>query len=171
MRFSKLCLIISIIASIPFSVAQAEDVASLPSIQLMADDDLRDEVVTTVTPFQEDEKVRKALQHQIIKKEQDIQNTTFHDQMGALNVQPQTPLPDMSQLTPLQQEYVLSVAAGFKSADPSSGIFKILEPLGIDREKALNHIQHGGGAIQITFDEQRLNQLFGDQWRGGLKGD
>ena len=81
MRFSKLCLIISIIASIPFSVAQAEDVASLPSIQLMADDDLRDEVVTTVTPFQEDEKVRKALQHQIIKKEQDIQNTVVYQKV------------------------------------------------------------------------------------------
>ena len=169
MRFSKLCLIISIIASIPFSVAQAEDVASLPSIQLMADDDLRDEVVTTVTPFQEDEKVRKALQHQIIKKEQDIQNSALTQSSPALNVQPQTPLPDMSHLSPLQQEYVLSVAAAFKSDDPSSGIFRMLEPLGIDREKALNHIQHGGGAIQITFDEQRLNQLFGDQWRGGIK--
>lgn len=169
MNIAKVYLMTSVIGLLPFCHLYAQEQATLPTIQLMADAELRDEVVTTVTPFQEDEKVRKALQHQIIKKEQDIQNTTFHDQMGALNIQPQATLPDMSQLTPLQQEYVLSVAAAFKSGDPSMGVFKILEPLGIDREKALNHVQHGGGAIQITFDEQRLNQLFGDQWRGGGK--
>ena len=163
MHFSKLCLIVSIAASIPFSVAKAEDVASLPSIQLMADDDLRDEVVTTMTPFQEDEKVRQALQHQMIKKEQNIQNSALAQSSPTLNVQPQAPLPDMSHLSPLQQQYILAVAAGLQSNDPSSGIFRMLEPLGIDREKALNHIQHAGGTIQITFDEQRLNQLFGDQ--------
>lgn len=166
---SKLCLMFGVISALLMSLTHAENIASLPSIQLLADDDLRDEVVTTVTPFQEDQKVRQSLQHQVIKKEQDIQNAALEQSSPALNIQPKTPVPDMSHLSPLQQQYVLSVAAGLQSNDPSSGIFRMLEPLGIDRDKALNHIQQGGGAIPMTFDEQRLNQLLGDGWRSNLK--
>lgn len=171
MKLAPVFLITCVMFCSSFFSVYAEDLTSLPTIQVMADDELRDEVLTTVQPFQEDRKVRKALQHQIIKKEQELQNTTFNDQMGTLNIQPKMPLPDMSQLTPLQREYVLSVASSLQSTDPSSGIFKMLEPLGIDRDRALNNVRNGGGALQINFDEQRLNQLLGDQWRGGVKGN
>lgn len=152
------------------SHAYAEDVARLPTIQVMADEELRNEVLTTIVPFQEDEKVRRSLQHQIIKKEQDIQNNVFNVNPSALNVQPQTALPDLSQLSPLQREYVLAVASGLQSSDPSSGIFKMLEPLGINRERALEGVR-SGAPLEIRFNEQQLNQLFGDKWRNGVRGN
>lgn len=87
-----------------------------------------------------------------------------------LNVQAQAVMPNLNQLSPLQQEYVLSVAAGLQSNDPSSGIFKMLEPLGINRENALNGVRTGN-PLDMRFDEQQLNQLLGDQWRNGVKGN
>lgn len=169
MNIAKVCVFASLITSSMLTHVYAEEAATLPTIKVMADAKLRDEVLTTVQPFQEDIKVRKTLQHYIIKKEQGIQNYEIGNQAHVLNVAPQTAMPDMSHLSPLQQEYVLAVAAGLQSSDPSSGIFKMLEPLGIDREKALNHVQSGGGVIQINLDQQRLTQLLGDQWRGVVK--
>lgn len=90
---------------------------------------------------------------------------------NVVNVQPMTALPEMSHLSPIQQEYVLAVAAGFRSFDPGSGIFKMLEPLGIDRDRALNHVQNGGGPIQLYLEQQRLGQLLGDQWHNSVKGN
>ena len=163
MNIAKMCLFACIVSSSVFSQAFAEDATTLPTIKVMADTELRDEVLTTMPPLQENEKVRRNLQHYIIKKEQGIQNYEIGNQAHVLNVVPQTALPDMSHLSPLQQQYVLAVAAGLQSSDPSSGIFKMLEPLGIDREKALNHVQSGGGAIQIHLDSQRLSQLLGSK--------
>ena len=169
MKFMKISVVLSVFSAVLCAEVYADDVESLPTIKMMADAELRDEVLTTIPPLQEDESTRRVLQHYMIKKEQNIQNYEIVNQANIVNVQPTTAMPDMSHLTPMQQQYVLSVAAGLQSNDPSSGIFRMLEPLGIDREKALNHIQHGGGAIPMTFDEQRLNQLLGDGWRGRLK--
>lgn len=171
MKLAPVFLITCVMFCSSFFSVYAEDLTSLPTIQMMADDELRDEVLTTVQPFQEDRKVRKALQHQIIKKEQELQNYEIGNQANLLNIQPQTTIPDLSQLSPLQREYVLSVASSLQSADPSSGIFKMLEPLGIDRDRALNNVRNGGGVLQINFDEQRLTQLLGDKWQSGLKGN
>lgn len=170
MNTTKACLIASMMFCGGFSYAYAEDVATLPTIKVMADAELRNEVLTTVQPFQEDDKVRRSLQHQIIKQEQDIQNNVFNSNPSALNVQPQTALPDLSQLSPLQQQYVLAVASGLQSSDPSSGLFRMLEPLGINRERALEGIRNGA-PLEIRFDEQRMSQLFGDQWRNNLNGN
>ena len=85
----------------------------------------------------------------------------------ALNIQPQATLPDMSNLSPLQQEFVLAVASGLQSSDPSSGIFKMLEPLGIDREKALNGVRNGE-ILKINIDENAMQQLFGSKWKEGV---
>lgn len=167
MNIIKVSVIVSLLTSVQFTVADTKDLTSLPSIQLMADAELRDEVLTAVLPFQEDEKVREALQHQLVKKEQDIQNSNLAQNMPSLHIQPQANLPDMSQMSLLQREYVLSVAAGLQSPDPSSGIFKMLEPLGIDRDRALSGV--GNGTLQINLDTQRLNQLFGDRLHGEFK--
>lgn len=169
MNIAQFCLISSILTSTAFCHVYADDEASLPTIKVMADAELRDQVVTTVTPFQEDEEVRKALQHQIIKKEQDIQNFSRVNAFGSPNIQQPDALPDMSNLTPLQRDYVLAVASGLQSSDPSSGIFKMLEPLGIDRDKALNGVRTGN--LPMNLDENKLNQIFGDKWRGGMKGN
>lgn len=171
MNIAQVCLITCVMTSSALCHVYANDVATLPTIQMMADEELRDEVLTTVQPFQEDKNVRKALQHQMIKKEQDIQNYEIGNQANVLNVQPLTTMPDLSQLSPLQRDYVLSVASGLQSADPSSGIFKMLEPLGVDRDRALNNVRNAGGVLQFNFDEQRLNQLLGDKWQSGLKGN
>ena len=168
MKLAPVSLITCVMICSSFFSVYAENLTSLPTIQVMADDELRDEVLTTIQPFQEDRKVRKALQHQIIKKEQELQNYEIGDQAKVVSVQPPATLPDLSQLSPLQREYVLSVASGLQSADPSSGIFKMLEPLGIDRDRALNGVRNGDGVLQINFDVQRLNQLLGDKWRANF---
>lgn len=161
MTNSKLCLMFGVISALLMSLTHAENIASLPSIQLLADDDLRDEVVTTVTPFQEDQKVRQALQHQVIKKEQDTQNAALEQSSPALNIQPITPVPDMSHLSPLQQQYVLSVVAGLQSNDPSSGIFRMLEPLGIDLNTAIDAVK--SGSVKMNSDLSRFKLMFGDK--------
>lgn len=51
MNIAQVCLIISLSTSIQLSYVYAQEVASLPSIQLMADEELRDEVLTTIQPF------------------------------------------------------------------------------------------------------------------------
>lgn len=164
MHIVKVCLIASMMMSTALCPVYAEDLTTLPTIKMMADAELRDEVLTTVQPFQEGQDVRKALQHQMIKKEQDIQNYVIGDHATALNIQPQATIPDLINLTPMQRDYVLAVAASLQSSDPTSGVFKMLEPLGVDRDRALNGVR--SGTLQINFDEQRLNQLLGDKWRG-----
>lgn len=161
MNIANVCLVVSVLTSSALCQVYAEEATTLPTIKVMADAELRDEVLTTVQPFQEDRVVRKGLQHQIIKKEQSIQNYVIGDHATAVNIQPQVMLPDMSNLTAMQREYVLAVAAGLQSTDPTSGIFKMLEPLGIDRDRALNNVRNGGGVLQINIDQQRLNQLLG----------
>ena len=168
MNIAKVCLFISLMTSVVYSHVYAEDALTLPTIKVMADTELRDEVLTTMPPLQENEKVRRNLQHYIIKKEQAIQNYEIRNQANVVNVHPQAAMPDMSQLSLLQQQYVLAVAAGLQSSDPSSGIFKMLEVFGVDRDKALNQVQSGGGAIQINLDQQMLNQ-FRDKLQGGAK--
>lgn len=168
MNIARVCLFVSLMTSAVYSHVYAEDALTLPTIKVMADTELRDEVLTTMPPLQENEKVRRNLQHYIIKKEQGIQNYEIGNQANVVNVQPQAAMPDMSQLSLLQQQYVLAVAAGLQSSDPSSGIFKMLEVFGVDRDKALNHVQ-SGGAIQINLDQQRLTQLLGDKLQINLK--
>lgn len=162
-----MCVIASVLTSSALSQVYAEQATTLATIKVMADAELRDEVLTTVQPFQEDRVVREALQHQMIKQEQNIQNHVIADHATAVNLQAQPMLPDsdMSNLNPMQQEYVLAVAAGLQSNDPTAGLFKMLEPLGVDRDRALNNVRNGGGALPFNLDQQRLDQLLGDKWR------
>lgn len=169
MKFIKISMFLSLLNIISLPIAQAEDVTTLPSIKVMAESELRDEVVT-MAPLQDDKNVRKSLQQKIIKSEQDIQNHVIGDNFSSINVQAQAVEPDWSQLdkygdSAALKAYVQSVASGLQSADPTSGIFKMLEPLGVDRDKALSTVKNGGGAIQINFDQQRLNQLLNEDWQ------
>lgn len=169
MNFVKAYVIASLLTVLPFCQLYAAQVETLPTIKMMADSELRDEVLTTVQPFQQDHKVRKALQHQIIRREQDMQNFIIEEQLVGVNRPPITTLPDMSQLSTAQQQYVLAVASALQSSEPSTGIFKMLEPLGIDRDRALNGVR--SGSLDINLDQQRLTQLMGDKWQSGLKGN
>lgn len=140
--------------------AQAEEVASLPTIKVMADSELREEV--GFVPYQEDKTVRKALQHHIQKGEQDIQNIGVNDIITPINFQPKAEQPDMSGLSPALQQYVLAVASGLQSSDPTSGLFQILKPLGIDRN---NVDGFRNGTIKMNIDNEAMMNFFGDKWQ------
>ncbi|MNF00306.1 hypothetical protein D3C80_1991170 [compost metagenome] len=53
--------------------------------------------------------------------------------MTTVDYQPVMAQPDLSQFSPFLQEYILAVAGGIQSSDPTNGIFKMLEPLKINR--------------------------------------
>jgi hypothetical protein len=131
MNFLKQSALIAAFAFMGLPTVQAEEVATLPTIRVMAESELREEV--GFVPFQEDKKVRQALQHREYKTHYDIQNALVPEGMTTVDYQPVMAQPDLSQFSPFLQEYILAVAGGIQSSDPTNGIFKMLEPLKIDR--------------------------------------
>lgn len=167
MNFIKVSILVTAL-SVWLPTVQAEEVASLPTIKVMADSELRQEAVGVV-PYQEDKDVRKALQHQIIKKENEIQNYVIGDNFAVLDMQPKASEPNINQISsPLLREYVLAVAAGLQSSDPTSGLFTMMEPLsmGMNREKALEAVRNG--TFKLNIDADHLDLMLGDKWRSGL---
>lgn len=163
MRFLKLPTLAALVFYLGLPTAQAKEVITLPTIQVMAESELREEV--GFIPFQEDEKVRQALQHQIYKAENDIQNTQVNENSGRIvDYQAKTAQPDMSQFSPALQQYILAIATGLQSSDPTNGLFKMLEPLGIDRNQALEGVQNREVKINLE-DALRLQQMI----QNGLK--
>lgn len=166
MNFIKVSVLVSVLSALGLPTAQAEEVASLPTIKMMADTELRDEQVT-MTPFQEEQDTRKALQSKIMKDERGIQNKGLPSPIDqSINYIPQTAI-DMSALdnftnSPLLQAYVLEVAKGFQSSDPTNGVFKILQNFGVDRSSALNSISNNEG-VKLNFDANAMKLLFGDK--------
>ena len=165
MNFIKVLTLVTVVGSIGFTSAQAEEVNTLPTIKVMADAELREEV--GIVPYQDDKTARKSLQHQLQKDENEIQNFAIGDNFAVIDMQPTMSQVDMSHLSPLQQEYVLAVAAGLQSSDPTNGLFIMLQPLGIDRSKALDAVSNNE-PIKFNFDTNRLNIMFGDKWSGNL---
>ncbi len=137
---------------------QAEDVAVLPSIHAMAESELREEV--GIVPFQEDKAVRQALRHHLDKIQNDIQNPKVNQNPYiAIDYQPTTS-PDMSQLSPFLQQYLLSITSGLQSSDPTSGIFNMLAPLNINRN---NVDAFRDGTIKVNVEDiLRLQQQIRD---------
>ncbi|GLG85185.1 hypothetical protein [Acinetobacter calcoaceticus] len=131
MNFLKQSALIAAFAFMGLPTVQAEEVATLPTIRVMAESELREEV--GFVPFQEDKKVRQALQHREYKTHYDIQNALVPEGMTTVDYQPVMAQPDLSQLSPFLQQYILAVAGGIQSSDPTNGIFKMLEPLNINR--------------------------------------
>ncbi|MCX5468447.1 hypothetical protein [Acinetobacter nematophilus] len=167
MNFIKVSIIATVL-SVWLPVAQAEEVASLPTIKVMADSELRQEAVG-VTPYQEDKAVRKALQHQVIKKENELQNYAIGDNIAVVDIQPKATEPNFNQIpSALLREYVLAVASGLQSSDPTTGLFTMMEPLsmGMNRDKALEAVRNG--TFKLNIDTDRLNLMLGDKWQSGL---
>ena len=154
MNFIKVSILATAL-SVWLPTVQAEEVASLPTIKVMADSELRQEAVGVV-PYQEDKDVRKVLQHQIIKKENEIQNYVIGDNFAGLDMQPKASEPNINQISsPLLREYVLA-------------LFTMMEPLsmGMNREKALEAVRNG--TFKLNIDTDRLNFLLGDKWQSAL---
>lgn len=131
MNFLKQSALIAAFAFMGLPTVQAEEVTTLPTIRVMAESELRDEV--GFVPFQEDKKVRQALQHHEYKIHNDIQNALVPEGMTTVDYQPVIAQPDMTQLSPFLREYILAVAGGIQSSDPTNGLFEMLKPLYIDR--------------------------------------
>lgn len=141
-----------------------KNVITLPTIQVMAEDELSE--TTGFIPFQEDTAVRQALQHQIYKNENDIQNTTVKENTGnTIHYQPPVAQPDMTNFSPALQQHVLAIAEGLQSNDPTQGVFKMLDPLGIDRNKALESIPNRDIKINQN-DLMILQQLLQNSIKG-----
>lgn len=168
MNFIKASIFVTALTCLWLPTVQAEEVATLPTIKVMADSELRDEQIT-MTPLQEDKSVRKALQQKIIKSEQDIQNYVIGDNATVVNIQPQVMPVDMSGLNPLMKEYVLAIASGLQSSDPTSGLLTMLQPIsmGLTRDQAIEAVKNG--SFNINIDKDRLNLMLGnDKWQNNL---
>jgi len=95
MNFLKQSALIAAFAFMGLPTVQAEEVTTLPTIRVMAESELRDEV--GFVPFQEDKKVRQALQHHEYKIHNDIQNALVPEGMTTVDYQPVMAQPDLSQ--------------------------------------------------------------------------
>ncbi|GAA5000684.1 hypothetical protein GCM10023206_02680 [Acinetobacter puyangensis] len=162
MNFFKCAFLIIIFSGFALSTVQANDVITLPTIKVMAESELREEV--GFVPFQEDKKTRQALQHHVYKIERDLQNTSVSESIGNIDFQPKIAEPDMSQFSPALQQYILAVATGLQSSDPSNGIFNMLEPLNINRNN-IDNIRDGTLKVNID-DAMILQQLIQNSLRG-----
>ncbi|EPF75532.1 hypothetical protein GCM10025882_13000 [Acinetobacter gyllenbergii] len=163
MNFLKRSALITVLAFMGIPVVQANDeVTSLPTIRVMAESELREEV--GFVPFQEDKQVRQSLQHYVYKVHNDMQNAGIPEMRTVVDYQPMAAPPDLSQFSPILQQYILAVASGFQSSDPTNGLFKMLEPLNLNRNSA-EGIRNG--TIKINVDDiLRLRQQFQDGLRG-----
>ncbi|ENV10785.1 hypothetical protein F966_00561 [Acinetobacter higginsii] len=149
MNFLKRSALITALAFMGIPVVQANDeVTSLPTIRVMAESELREEV--GFVPFQEDKQVRQALQHYVYKLHNDMQNASVTESPTTVTYQPVAAQPDLSQYSPILQQYILAVASGLQSSDPTNGLFKMLEPLNINR----NNIEGiRDGTIKVNVDD------------------
>lgn len=148
MNFLKQSALIAAFAFMGLPTVQAEEVATLPTIRVMAESELREEV--GFVPFQEDKKVRQALQHREYKTHYDIQNALVPEGMTTVDYQPVMAQPDLSQLSPFLQQYILAVAGGIQSSDPTNGIFEMLRPLNINRSNVDAYRQ---GTMKVNIND------------------
>lgn len=149
MNFLKQTPLIIGFAVMGLPTVQADEVTTLPTIRVMAESELREEQVGPV-PLQEDKKVQQALQNRIYKIQRDMQNEGIVEMSATVDYQPITSQPDLSQLSPVLQDYILAVAAGFQSSDPTNGLFKMLQPLNINRDNAESFRE---GMIKVNIDD------------------
>jgi hypothetical protein len=157
LKRSALIIIFSSMMGVPAVYAE-DEVASLPTIRLMAESELREEV--GIVPYQEDKNVRQALQHHLYKVNLDMQNQEVSESVGSFNYQPQAAQPDLSYVPAILQQYILAVANGFQSSDPTNGVFKMLEPLNINRDNAID-FQNGTMKVDLS-DLLKLQQQIRD---------
>ncbi len=162
MNFLKQSALIAAFAFMGLPTVQAEEVATLPTIRVMAESELREEV--GFVPFQEDKKVRQALQHREYKTHYDIQNALVPEGMTTVDYQPVMAQPDLSQFSPFLQKYILAVAGGIQSSDPTNGIFEMLRDLNINRS---NVDAYREGTMKVNIQDIRdLQQKIKDGLQG-----
>lgn len=157
MNFLKYSLLILSSMTVCSSTLYADDdVISLPTITVMAEEELRDEFVG-ILPYQEDEEVKEALRYQVYKLESDIQNKDISENPSmAMSYIPNTAIPNMNQYSPFLQQYIMAVASGFQSSDPTNGAFEMLSTLGIDRNN-IDSLRNG--TMEFNFNQSTINEI------------
>lgn len=157
MKFLKYSLLILSSLTVFSSTLYAEDdVVSLPTITVMAEEELRDEFVG-ILPYQEDEEVKEALRYQVYKLESDIQNKDISENPSmAMSYIPNTAIPNMNQYSPFLKQYIMAVASGFQSSDPTNGAFEMLSTLGIDRNN-IDSLRNG--TMEFNFNQSTINEI------------
>jgi len=141
--------------SIAVHAEEQKPVLTLPTMTIMAEPEMSNE--TGYVPFIENEANRLALQHQVIRGTKDAENFMVNPNVLAnLDIKP-TQAPDLSLLSPALQQYVMTIAQGLQSSDPTQGLYTLLENVGIDRSSSL---QPGRGLqLQINLDKVNLGLL------------
>ncbi|WP_171406131.1 hypothetical protein [Acinetobacter baylyi] len=163
MNFLKRSALIAAFALTALQTIQAEDVTNLPTIRVMAESELREEV--GFVPLQEDKEVRQALQHRIDQIQNATQNINVKENFPlAIDYQPITSSPDLSQFSPFLQQYILAITNGIQSSDPTNGLFEMLRPLNINRNNVDTYRE---GTMKVNMNDLiNLQQQIQD----GLKG-
>lgn len=72
--------------------------------------------------------------------------------MTTVDYQPVMAQPDLSQLSPFLQQYILAVAGGIQSSDPTNGIFVMLKDLNINRS---NVDAYREGTMKVNIQDIR----------------
>lgn len=141
--------------SIGVHAEEQKPVLTLPTMTIMAEPEMSNE--TGYVPFIENEANRLALQHQVIRGTKDAENFMVNPNVLAnLDIKP-TQAPDLSLLSPALQQYVMTIAQGLQSSDPTQGLYTLLENVGIDRSSSM---QPGRGLqLQINLDKVNLGLL------------
>ena len=146
MNLLRVSVFAAVLSCTWMTTAQAEQTV-LPTLKLLAEPELRQE--TGIVPFQEDLNVRKALQHIVMRSQWDAQNFVVNsDVVANINYQPQPAEPNLSSLSPLLQSYVMAIADGLRSSDPTQGLYIMLQPYGIDRGN-IQAVRQNGLHIQL----------------------
>ncbi len=134
----------------------ADDTVTLATLQVLAEPELRTE--TGVVPYQNDEKNLRALQHQVMRSSREAQNFMIDSRVVAnLEIQPLELKPDLNSLSPFLQQYVLSIAQGLQSSDPTQGLYIMLQPFGLDRSNSMQPIDRSN-SMQL-FNRNNSMQL------------
>ena len=143
---------------IPTAVEANGEIVSLPTFKVMAESELRAE--SGVIPYQQDENIRKALQHRMMQLQNDTQSfvvdpTLVHN----LDILAPAATPDLAALPPLLREHVLNIAEGLQSSDPTEGLYIMLQPFGIDRNaKNVQIVREQISIGQVDYNFMQGNQ-------------
>lgn len=148
MNLLKLSACMMLLSSLLCSHTFAQDNARvLPTIVVMSESEMRSQ--DGFIPYQEDQKVRQALQHKVYKINNELQSTGAMKVATNIVAPVASPTVDMRQVSPALEQYILSVATGFQSSDPTNGVFNMLQPLNINRSN-IDGLRRGTLEIDIN---------------------
>ena len=147
MKFIKIYPLLLILGCPWSMMVHADDAVTLPTLHVLAEPELRTE--TGIVPYQNDEKNLRALQHQVIRNSREAQNFMIDSHVVAnLEIQ-----------SPFLQQYVLSIAQGLQSSDPTQGLYIMLQPFGINRSNSMQHIDRSNSNSMQPIDRDMHIQL------------